>query len=114
MQRFFDASGQSMLLLVLIFGATILGVTTLAGYISIQKVRTATDAVDSAKAVYAADYGVERCFYEKYVYGSATSTCNFILYMDNDAKVSVTESGPVVKSIGQVGRSFRAFGLFSL
>jgi hypothetical protein len=116
-QIFQQGSGQAMLILVLILGATMLGVTTIAGYVSLQKIRTATDIVDSTKAIYAADSGVEWCFYEKFFLATGTSTPPCAanvgdIKFDNGASVSVVEQDNEVKSIGTANRAYRAFGIF--
>lgn len=108
-------SGQAMLMVVLILGSVMLGATTIAGFVTIQKIRTATDIMDSAMAIYAADAGLENCLYKKY---SSTQLdpdfdCSSIsVTLDNNASVSVQESGGVIKSIGTSNRASRAFGLF--
>ena len=100
----------------MILGSIMLGVSTIAGYITLQKIRTATDITDSAAAIYASDAGVEKCFYTKFgPGGTATSTCNFAsgnISFDNNAEVVVTDDGTIVKSIGHAGRSWRALGIF--
>lgn len=106
-------SGQAMLILVLILGATMLGVTAIAGYVSLQKLKASTDIRDSTVAIYAADSGVEWCFYTKFgPVGSSTNPCNTTETLRNNSSVSVIDSGTMVKSIGQMGNSFRAFGIF--
>lgn len=125
-------SGQAVLIFVLVLGATILSVTAIAGYVTLQKLRASTDIVDSAKAIYAADSGVEWCFYNKfYAAGTSTYACDSSQVSDpgfmaspiftnnlsgNTVDVSVSEEGAapntVVKSIGHSGRSYRAFGIF--
>jgi hypothetical protein len=105
-----------MVMLVMILGATMLGVSTVAGFITVQKIRTATDITDSAKAIYAADAGIERCLYEKFgADAEPDATCNFApgeIQLSNGAQVEVTETGNLVKSIGNASRSYRAFGIF--
>lgn len=106
-------SGQAMLILVMVIGSTMLGVSTIAGYISLQKIRTATDIVDSAKSIYAADAGVEWCFYQRK--DNPETPCNNEgnqPVMGNDSSVSVNQLGNIVKSIGHSNRSYRAFGIF--
>lgn len=108
-------SGQAMVLMVMILGSIMLGVTTVAGYITIQKIRTVSDIVNSMKAIYAADYGIEKCFNAKFSSGgSASSTCDFSkeILENSGASVEVKESGGIVKSVGNSGRSWRAFGIF--
>jgi len=114
--------GQAMLIFVLVLGATVLSVTAIAGYITLQKLRAATDIVDSTKSIYAADSGVEWCFYNKFSsMGTSTFNCDtnsssgpkFTNNLSNSTvDVSVSESENLIKSIGHSGRAYRAFGIF--
>ncbi len=104
-----------MLMVVLILGSVMLGATTIAGFVTIQKIRTATDIMDSAMAIYAADAGLEKCLYYKYnsTQLNPDFNCNNVsISLDNNASASVQESGGVIKSIGLSNRASRAFGLF--
>ncbi|MDD5547311.1 MAG: hypothetical protein PHN74_00160 [Candidatus Pacebacteria bacterium] len=56
-------SGQAMLLTVLIMTGTVIGATAIAGYLMLSQVRQATDVVNSSKAIFAADTGMEWAFY---------------------------------------------------
>lgn len=86
-----------------------LGVTTIAGFITLQKIRTATDIVDSTKAIYAADAGIEWWLYKTYASQGDVILPNFT----NGASVSVEDvSENEVRSIGNANRAYRAFGLF--
>ncbi len=114
-------SGQAMLIVVLILGATMLGVTTIVGYVSLQKIKNVANITDSTKAIYAADSGVEWCFYNKIgsngtstfdCSGSSPTTGTSSLSLSNGSSVSVSESGQEVKSIGTDNSSYRAFGIF--
>ena len=44
---------------VLVLGASILAASTVAGYLTLLKIRTSSDVTNSAKAIFAADAGVE-------------------------------------------------------
>lgn len=57
-----------MLVTVLALGGAILGATTVAGILTLYQIRATTDAESSAKAVFAADAGVE---WAQYVYNCA-------------------------------------------
>lgn len=57
-------SGQVMILTVLMLGATMLGATTIAGLLMLYQVRQASDIINSTKAVYAADAGVDAALYQ--------------------------------------------------
>lgn len=48
-----------MLIAVLALGGAILGATTVAGLLTLYQIRATTDTADSAKAIFAADSGVE-------------------------------------------------------
>ena len=52
-------SGQAMLIAVLTLGGAILGATTIAGLLMLYQIRATTDTANSAKAITAADSGVE-------------------------------------------------------
>ena len=51
--------GQAMLLAVLLIGSGILTMTAVSGYLTLQRVRMSSDTVNSTKAVFAADAGME-------------------------------------------------------
>lgn len=61
--RINNRRGQAMLIAVLSLGGAILGVTTIAGLLTLYQLRATTDAENSAKAIFAADAGVEWSFY---------------------------------------------------
>lgn len=63
-----------MLLAVLALGGAILGATTIAGLLMLYQIRAATDIESSAKAVFAADAGVEWTEFDFYC--GVTSTAN--------------------------------------
>lgn len=108
-------TGQAMLIVVMVLGSTMLGVATIAGYVSLQKIRTSTEIVDSTKAIYAADSGVDWCLYKKFgPNGTSTFDCtnsNPITF-SNDTSVELIEANNVVRTIGRSFNSYRAFGIF--
>lgn len=53
-----------MLITVLVLTGTILGATTIAGLLTLYQLRQATDVVNSTKAVFAADSGLEWRLYK--------------------------------------------------
>ena len=63
-------SGQAMFLSILAIGGTILGATTIAGLLMIYQLRRTSDLANSAKAIFAADAGLESALYNFY-------KCNF-------------------------------------
>jgi hypothetical protein len=108
-------SGQAMLIIVVILGSSMLGIATIAGYISLQKIKSATEISDSTKAIYAADAGVEWCLYNKFgPNGTSTFDCTNPnpMTFSNDSDVQVIEANNVVRTIGHSFNSYRAFGIF--
>jgi len=107
---------QAMLIVVMILGATMLGVATIAGYVSLQKIKTVAEIMDSTKAIYAADAGVEWCFYNKFSSnGTSTFVCDtggFVQNFSNGASFSAVESGDVIRVVGRAFNSYRSFGIF--
>ncbi len=55
--------GQAMLIATLSLGGAILGATTIAGLLMLYQIRGTTDSANSAKAIFAADAGVEWALY---------------------------------------------------
>ena len=96
-------NGQVMLLTVLILGGVILGVSTIAGYITVQKIRQSSGAIDSTKAIFAADTGIEWELYKQFK-GPADKPI-----LSNGASFETSKTGEFVKSVGRSGNSFRAF-----
>lgn len=58
--------GQAMLIAVLSLGGAILGATAIAGLLMTYEIRSTTDIVSSAKAIFAADSGVEWALYSAF------------------------------------------------
>lgn len=52
-------NGQVMILTVLALGGTLLGATTVAGLLTLYQIRNSKNISNSAKAIFAADAGVE-------------------------------------------------------
>ena len=59
-------NGQAMLIAVLSLGGAMLGATTVAGLLILLQIRQTTDTLNSAKAIFAADAGVEYALYDFY------------------------------------------------
>ncbi len=55
-----------MLIAVLSLGGAILGATTVAGLLTLYQIRATTDTENSAKAIFAADAGVEWALFNHY------------------------------------------------
>lgn len=103
-------SGQAMLLSVLALGGTILGATTIAGLLTLYQIRQAGDLADSAKAVFAADAGIEYGLYE--VFKDERREYPKPMFL-NGADFSVLIDGTsTVQAVGTAGTSKRAFLLF--
>lgn len=54
-----SAKGQAILLTVLVLSGSIIGASAIAGYLMLLSVRSSTDLASSAKAILAADAGIE-------------------------------------------------------
>ena len=61
--------GQVMILTVLALGGTMLGATTIAGLLMLYQLRQANDLSNSARAIFAADAGMEWAFYNLFCKG---------------------------------------------
>ena len=77
--------GQAMLLAVLALGGTMLGATTIAGFLMLYQIRQATDFENSSRAIFAADAGTEWALYS-YLHGVQLPSTTF----SNGASVEVT------------------------
>lgn len=55
--------GQAVFLSIFLIGALILGATTIAGFLMVVQLRQVSDVADSAKAIFAADAGVNCALY---------------------------------------------------
>ena len=55
-----------MIIATLALGGVILGATTIAGLLMIFQIRGTTNAADSAKAIFAADAGIESALYQRF------------------------------------------------
>jgi len=97
-------SGQVIILTVLILGGSILGASTIAGYLMLLKIRTASDITNSTKAIFAADAGLEWELYKQFK-NSAYPKPVF----SNEADFESSNDGTVIKSIGHSLNSYRAF-----
>jgi hypothetical protein len=111
-------AGQVMVLTVLALGGTILGATTVAGLLMLYQVRQATDLGNSARAIFAADAGMEQSFFNIFCKGdeSKSSYCpapEFPVRFSNGAAVKVTcydDSGSVLPTCDETTRNVRAVG----
>jgi len=120
-----------MLLTVLTLGGTLLGATTIAGLLMIYQVRQGTDLSQSARAIFAADAGVEWGLYNVIcdaADGAKTpcpisaapptfangTTLEVTCRDDSGIRIPDCNSSTTVsiKSIGSYGNISRAFCLF--
>jgi len=110
---FNNEKGQAMLLTVLVLGASILAASTIAGYLTLLKIRTSSDIANSAKAIFAADSGVEWELYKQIKHNPLDYSEDEAHSFSNHAsfKSSYDDTSNVIKSIGESGDSFRAFAI---
>lgn len=122
-------SGQVMIMTTLAIGGTILGAATIAGLLVVYQIRATTDLADSAKAVFAADAGIEWQLYNYF----STSTLNHLPQPvfdinlsgirlnavclkdsgeETDCETFGNSSATAIKSVGTYGNSSRAFFTF--
>jgi hypothetical protein len=116
--------GQAMLFFVVVVGSLMLIVTTIAGYITTQRIYSVRSASNSLQAIYGADAGIE-CNLYKYFASSFTAqdtSCDsFTLStlpqqtsvettstMDTSSSTSPTLS---VRSVGRSNNTSRAYYL---
>ncbi len=59
----FEKNGQAVLLAIFVIGGTMLGATTIAGFLTIIQLQQAGDVANSAKAIFAAEAGVNCALY---------------------------------------------------
>ena len=93
-----------MLLAVVILSSAILGVTSLAGILTLYQVRSAGGAINSTKAIFAADAGIECALYRFSKDG--TYDCGVEAdkeAMSNDAEYWILEGPTFLRSTGTAG-----------
>ena len=121
-----------MILSVMALGGMILGVTTIAGLLMIYQVRQATDAALSARAIFAADSGLEWGLYNYYCLSApnnqktpcpaqppvfSNSVGNSAVGVavtcfdaaENPTDCAAATSTVTVRSVGSAGEASRAF-----
>jgi len=98
--------GQVMLLTVLILGGSILGASTIAGYLMLLKIRGASDITNSTKAIFAADTGIEWELYKQFKDSGYPKPS-----LSNNTNFTSSNDTQRIKSIGQSSSIFRAFEL---
>ncbi len=60
------SKGQAILLSIIVIGGVILGATTIAGFLTAVQLRQSNDAANSAKAIFAAETGINCGVYTFY------------------------------------------------
>lgn len=93
-----------MLLTVLILGGSILGASTIAGYLMLLKIRGASDITNATKAIFAADTGIEWELYKQFKNPTYPRPL-----LSNNATFTSSNDTQLIKSIGQSSNIFRAF-----
>lgn len=97
-----------MLLAVVLVGSAVLTITSIAGYLTLQRIRMSSNFTDSAKAIFAADAGLECEFYR--FFKSSDIDCNNLSFTDPKTKIqTVVEADQYIKSIGTSNKATRAF-----
>lgn len=108
-----------MLMTVLIISGTILGATTIAGLLTLYQLRQSANVSDSAKAIYAADTGIEYELFRIFKtdkYGTCVlRTClpdytvNNSLSNGTSFIATVPADASYIESAGSAGKTTRAF-----
>lgn len=118
-----------MILATLAIGGTILGVTTIAGLITLYQIRQSTDLANSTHAIFAADAGIEFGLYNFFQTSTASQISDNGFVIDpggtsfavaclNDAESDVdcgiagNSSATALKSVGVYRDANRAFLIF--
>lgn len=109
--------GQAMIIAVLTIGGAMLGATALAGFLTLQNIRGATNVADSAKAIEAADAGINWALYSHFnppqenQLGFANGASNTVTCYDGNQTVLACDQTTTITSIsgGRAGGTRRAF-----
>lgn len=100
-----------MLLATVVISATLLAATTLAGLLMVNQIRQSANAEQSARAIFAADAGLEHQLYQFYKEAPDCSIAppDFSNNSEVDTKMEREGSDVVIKSVGTSGRASRSF-----
>jgi len=104
--------GQTMILTVLLLSGAILSATAISALLILFQLRQTSDIKTSMQAIFAADAGIECVLFEQYEEVTGGGTADFTsceATLDNGARYRVVDDGGTIKSIGQAGRTARAF-----
>lgn len=103
-------SGQALLVSVIMMGGALLGAAAIAGVLMLYQIRQSNNVGDSAKAVFAADAGIEWQTYCTFVTGS--DSCPSAPTFTNGASVTTrviaTSSAIYISAEGSAGDSVRS------
>ena len=96
-----------MLLTAVVVGGLLLTASAIAGLLMLYQIRQSSDIINSSKAIFAADTGIEWELYKMFQDASYPQPI-----MTNQATFTTIVSGTsTIKSIGTFGKSSRAFEL---
>ena len=101
-------SGQVMLITVLVLSGIMIAASTIAGYLMLLKIRQSSEMTSSARAIFAADAGIEWDLYRR------VKDANYPPPIFNNGpgvSVRVTAGPTYTKSIGSDGNISRAFDM---
>jgi len=99
-----SARGQVILLTVLVLAGSMLGASVIAGYLMLLKIRASSDITNSARAIFAADAGVEWELYKQIKDPGYPKPS-----LSNGAEFTTYQNEQMIKSIGESSGVFRAF-----
>jgi len=102
------SAGQAMILTVIVISSTLLGVASVGGLLILHQIRNSGNFTNSAKAIFAADAGVEWWLHQYKKPGEATASSSVVF--SNGSSFKVQELRPDKALVtGQAGNSKRAF-----
>lgn len=123
MKNIFASGGQVMLITVLILSGTVFATTAIAGLLMLNQIRQSNDIVNSNKAIFAADSGIEWRLYKFFKGDSQTckecpdgGACpgpsfenGAVFQTTCDLQAAAGTSKVTIKSTGSSGNNSRAF-----
>ena len=102
-----NESGQAMVFTIVIVMGALIGATVIAGSIMIRQIRQSVQSIDSTKAIFAAETGIELELYR--AYKDPTYPAPVLVRSEATYNVSVLEN--IIKSVGKSRTSSRALQL---
>lgn len=107
--KYVNNKGQVMVLSVMMLGGLILSATTIAGLLLVYQIKQANDAVNSAKAIFAADAGIEWQIYNFY---NSTANSPPLQFSNGASVLATSQAAPsgevIIRSTGSAGNVVRA------